>query len=357
MEELDAEAPSSSLLSPSPSVLARFSVPAKVFLLGEYAALQGDPALLVTLNQRFELQVSQKSAPDDWSPHPDSPFGRLLATEGAAAAGLLLGDVQQQEGGAAAPFSSWKYQFHDPFALKAFGGFGASSAQFALGYRAFFGKTGWEASWQCYRKLLQASPPGVTPSGADLVAQWQGGLTYFDAKRGRVENLQAAFQGPAGDTACLLIFAPSEPSRKVVTHEHLRGWVTGSGSGGSGAGVLQASWLAQLAQWVEEGKKALETRDWQRLGHCMNQFGDQLALRGLEIAATSSERERLRRIPGVLGVKGSGAMQADVLLVLIENRPQVRERVQADMKSLAMTEWTLSLLEPIRGVTWHPTTH
>src|SRR5207237_74228 len=101
-----------------------------------------------------------------------SPGGRLL--EWARAEGVAPIEIE----------------FEDPH--EGAGGFGASSAQFALLYRALAERAGLEpsapAAWRRYRQLTAVGAgEGLAPSGADLVAQWLGGICDFDPAAGSGE--------------------------------------------------------------------------------------------------------------------------------------------------------------------------
>ena len=50
----------------------------------------------------------------------------------------------------------------------------------------------------------------------------------------------------------------------------------------------------------------------------MNDYGDTLRNAGLEIPETTEDRKAIMKLAGVLGVKGTGAMQADGLVVLLD---------------------------------------
>jgi hypothetical protein len=56
------------------------------------------------------------------------------------------------------------------------------------------------------------------------------------------------------------------------------------------------------------------------LGHAMEDYAQILREFDLECDATFEDRQALRKLPGVLGVKGSGALQSDLVLVLMEPR-------------------------------------
>ncbi len=89
----------------------KWLIPAKTFLLGEYAALAGQSAVLLTTSPCFELSLSKEAGLHGI--HPDSPAGRWWKENAQSEVGL---------------------QWHDPY--QGCGGLGASSAQFLGAYLA-----------------------------------------------------------------------------------------------------------------------------------------------------------------------------------------------------------------------------
>jgi hypothetical protein len=255
----------------------KYSCPGKIFLLGEYAVLEGMPALVAALPPRFELRRGE-GIPQF---HPESPVARLLAWlhgRGVAISG---------------------FAFEDP--LDGRGGFGASTAQFATLYRWAAETQGWERSWRAawtlYRELTVVRE-GVPPSGADLVAQWEGGVVRFDPSTSTVEKI-------GRENRELLVFsATRQEGRKVATHDHLNG--------------LRGRGFSSLRPALDLGLVAASAGDWRAFGRAMNTYGDTLAALGLEIPETARDRRELSKLPGVLGVKGAGALQSDAVLVQLE---------------------------------------
>ncbi|MGK5082767.1 hypothetical protein WDW37_05620 [Bdellovibrionota bacterium FG-1] len=272
------------------------SVPGKVFLLGEYAVLSGHPGLVAAVGPRFELRLSSGSV----NVHPQSPAGRLLQW------------AKGQEPGSAADFG---FEFVDP--LRGTGGFGASTAQFALLYRAIASRFGLELSAvsarQFYRDLMSDEP--LPPSGVDLMAQWNGGVTFFDPACNEVRQCFSQW-----DWRNLLVFsAVGLPGRKVTTHEHL-GRVAKNG--------LARSWTDRLAKVLQ---KAMSVEgDLKVLGAALTEYADVLCELGLEADEAYDDRQVLAGLSGVLGVKGAGAMLSDAVIVLMENgsRDQVIDVAQ-----------------------------
>src|SRR2546428_4699048 len=114
----------------------RFDIAGKVFVLGEYAVLGGLPALVAAVTPRFSGSLSEQ-ANGEGGYHPESPVGRFLRR--------------------ALEHQGVRYHFHfeDPYRN---GGFGASTAQFAIAYAAGAGRLGlsrdWLSVWRLYRGLM-----------------------------------------------------------------------------------------------------------------------------------------------------------------------------------------------------------
>ncbi len=274
----------------------KFSVPGKTFILGEYAILGGLPAIVAAVPPRFSLE----SAPSARSAfHPESPAGRLLA---------------------GTPFTDdFPYVFHDP--LSGAGGFGASTAQFALCYQAFARELGWSLDWRdVWQKYREVS----TGSGADLMTQWLGGI-----RRCRVSPIEDGEGIPSAEPLAaqcaiwpnLMIFSAShQAGRKTATHHHLAGTLSAPDFGAV---------VEELRAPLDAGFAAVERGDLANFGRSMNQYAEVLRKSGLEIEPTRADCEVLGRIPGVLGVKGTGANQSDAIIVLADSDSGCKERITA----------------------------
>ena len=258
------------------------SAPGKTFLVGEYLALSGGPSLVLSTGPRFELVASRHGART--APFPKgSPADKFL----------------EKNPGLHAEFPM--LEFRDPHAGK--GGLGASSAQFALAYIL---AKGWEkfSPATCDWKELLAdyrsvawSGEGSAPSGADVVAQLSGGVTWFDGTKHRAEVLEWAFPS--------LSFTLLRTGTKLATHEHLR--------------TRQAAPQEALRHAVGEARNALETRDQTRLVGAVRQAGEALAESGLVAETTRELLSGIKARPGLfLAAKGCGALGADVVLTLHE---------------------------------------
>lgn len=290
--------------------LARWSCPGKILLLGEYAVLAEKPALICAIGPRFALEVAESDGLD--SPfHPDSPAGRLLARSG---------------------IKSLRLRFDDPFAGQ--GGFGASTAQFALAYAALAPRCGWDADWascwKTYRELAsreQAQNDEIPPSGADLAVQCLGGAIRFETPGPEARAL-AGFESVAPN---LLVFSTTgKPGRKVATHEHLRELAR------SGFPAGMEDLLGRLEACAVNAIDALAKRDAAAFGRTLDRYADLLSLSKLESDEAREDRIAFRELPGVLGAKGAGALLSDAAIVLVDEDARERVKSLAESRGLRL---------------------
>ncbi|MEO7241344.1 MAG: hypothetical protein ABIW85_00420 [Variovorax sp.] len=284
-------------------------------ILGEYAVLAGGAAIVAAMAPRFGA-VPLEGKPG-W--HASSPAGKL--ERWATAKGL---DVPA-------------FRLNDPW--NGAGGFGGSTAEFVLLYHALAEQTKWSLSavgaHRMYRELTAGDP--VPPSGADLVAQWSGGVVRFDPVPGSIEPRGAVF-----DWRKLLVFsATHQPGRKVATHEHLA-VLADHGFDGSAEPPLVAVLRAILADFDQA--LSLSNTDDQVVGAALTRYAQVLSKAGFESPEASEDRRALCEIPGVLGAKGCGAMLTDAVIVLATDAP-----ARADAVRLA-TARGLRLVNGLNGL-------
>jgi mevalonate kinase len=300
------------------------SIPGKVFLLGEYAVLAGLSCIVVSLGPDFQAFYKEGGSLQEF--HPESPAGKLLAW-----AEKTVSESIRKE-------ALTDLTFVDPW--KGAGGFGASTAQFALIYYALGARAGWElswsAAWKLYRELTRKESELKSPSGADLVAQWRGGVTWFHPAALRAEDVQSL-----ADFSGLMIFsATGQVGRKVATHTHLDS-------------LTAESWQRELDPVTQVGIQAIRNGDLSGLGRAMNDYAQALHRLGLEISSTTADRQAISSLPGVLGVKGAGALQADAVLVLMDPKASFsdRERVLKLAESRGL-KLACHGVRPVAGLKW-----
>lgn len=274
-----------------------YSIPGKVFLLGEYAVLVGLPAWLMATGPRFRLKVDRtvKSASFPFSPH--SPAGRLFAEASRRAPAC----------------ANYYWEWHDPYENA--GGFGASSAQYALVYRALAEVAGWTVSQKHAMELYYSlhQDQALPPSGADVATQWEGGVVRFDKATGAQQ-----FPFNLDHRQMLLFSATGIAGRKIKTHEHLAH--IGPNFFQQYKNILQA--LEKILTRFEDPAQ----RTMGKFAEALDAYAGVIAEAGLESAEAGQDRIALRAQPGVLAVKGVGAGLSDGLWVILDSPENTLQR-------------------------------
>lgn len=258
-----------------------FSVPGKTFLAGEYLALAGGPTLVFLSQPCFETEVS-KGVGNVVGLHPESP------------AGIFISKHRDY-------FKNFDIQFRDAYAGK--GGFGASTAQFLSVYAMWLHKEAHQQDMEKYldfKHLLEAyydvawNGQGQRPSGADLVGQLKGSLTFFEKRQGLI----SVTSWPFAD----LEFHLLHTGNKLATHEHLRTLPVFPTQGLESAfALIRESFDKQQSELFVEGIKS---------------YAQELQKLNFTCEPTLKLLSEIRQIPGVQAAKGCGALGADVVLVV-----------------------------------------
>lgn len=251
-----------------------WSIPAKTFFLGEYVAMTGDPAIVLTTEPCFELRLTEQSGLQGI--HPDSPAGRFWMQQGRLDKGL-----------------AW----HDPY--NGCGGLGASSAQW-LG--AYLASHYLQNQLACPDEMLNAyfksawQGVGIRPSGYDVVAQSMQGCVYID----RQQAHYLTYDWPFPDLAFILLHT----GEKLATHQHLQTLTLG--------GCME-----QLVGIVKSAKLAFESANSEQIIDAVNAYHECLQQQGLVATHSLHLMAMLKKNKDILAMKGCGAMGADVLLLLV----------------------------------------
>jgi len=273
----------------------RLSAPGKTFLLGEYGVLSGGQALLAATSPRFvmELELGQGGS-SCTGVHPSSPAGQWIRQKSGLFQGVSL-------------------RFVDPHSRG--GGLGASSAQFLSVYMwsqlcekplvEWPAEVSPQGIWQSFRSVSWEGT-GLPPSGADVMAQWIGGLSLFQSQPFSLKNLLWPYKN--------LDFTLFKTSKKVATHRHLASLSRDSFSGLNPS--LDRA-IAAFHQGVEEP-----------FLQAVKEYGQALEQMGLLHEEIRPLLQKLFQLPQVLAAKGCGALGADILVVfhrLTDRKPVVEE--------------------------------
>ncbi|MGZ3795787.1 MAG: hypothetical protein ACXVB1_05460 [Pseudobdellovibrionaceae bacterium] len=263
------------------------SVPGKSFLAGEYLALKGGASLIFTSRPRFELLAKSGSGAVEGI-HQESPAGKLIQDHKDF-------------------FSKYDLSFRDPHQGR--GGWGASTAQFLMA----FVLNEWRNSCELetlkslsISRLLESywkyawNGQGYRPSGADLVAQYKGSMCYFERRTG----LLGIYGWTLGD----IDFALIPTGKKVATHEHLKT-----------LGEFKEETLEKALGVIHT---ALQAADESEFVEGIRANAQALAELGFVAPHTQALCQEMRKHPGVLAVKGCGALGADVILVVYKKNQE-----------------------------------
>jgi mevalonate kinase len=260
----------------------QITTPSKTFLLGEYVALIGGPAIILTTEPRFELIATTSHTPDVEGIHEKSPAGKWI----------------QQNSDCYQPYH---IQFIDPY--RGLGGFGASSAQFVM--------------LVALKNHLQSSPlndfdllndyekfawngEGIAPSGADLIAQLHGEICFFHKSKKEIKT----FSWPFKDIGYCLIHT----GNKLATHIHLKQLTNFNG--------------AELERITFSGLASMEKNDSESFIKAIGNYAITLQLQGLIAEQTQDILKQLACCPEILIAKGCGALGADVILTIFNRQKQ-----------------------------------
>ncbi|WP_419419271.1 hypothetical protein ACNVED_12120 [Legionella sp. D16C41] len=269
----------------------KWQIPAKTFLVGEYAALVEGPAILLTTEPNFEFSLRKSNS----LIHPNSPAGRLWEQYGRA-----LTEI------------SWT----DPY--QGLGGLGASSAQFIGSYLAarYLNEEtlSLDDLLETYYKYAW-SGQGVRPSGYDVLAQVHHGCVYIDKLTREVHCYDWIFQ----DISFILLHT----GNKLATHSHLQA-------------VALPDDLSILITIIEQAKAAFSDGNSNQLIMAIDAYQEALTHLNFVAPTTLDFIKGFKTNPDVLTIKGCGALGMDVLLLIVPHA-----RLNAVVNLLVKEKWSV----------------
>lgn len=277
----------------------QLQIPGKTFCFGEYAALVGGSALLITTQPGFNMEFETTTEPQACPFHPLSPAGRYYENNKDFC-------------------SSWKVTFKDNYQGR--GGFGASTAQF-IGLSYFKRQTEapetaisrgsfYKSIWQDYQDVnKQLNPEHVTaqlPSGYDLWAQLIGSVATV--KRLTTESEMQFHHQRLDWPFPELEFFIVPTGFKVATHDHL--------------GQLNPELLKGLSQLSDKMMVSVYTKDSYGFIEGLRTWNERLKGLNLVHAHTLDLLETLSQQSQIVFAKGCGALGADILFIAFKRGDQ-----------------------------------
>lgn len=276
--------------------IKKYTCPGKVFLMGEYLALQGGPVIGFGVEPRFELIVEKKTSNENSEceiqgiPHGSPAFLFLEKNR----------EILQ------AQYPGSRIRFLDPYGGA--GGFGASGAQFLFAYElvkesmshdyGLFPENDLKDLLAQYFQQAYLPEAFFQPSGADLVVQKTGGFLLWNKNQGRIEKLSWHFQN--------LDFLIFHTGKKVATHQHiqsLKNFPT----------LTLEKIVSDCAQSLRESREDIFLQN-------MNLWNQELQKNGWICPETSEKLQELKKNPLVLAAKGCGALGADLIFLVCEKK-------------------------------------
>lgn len=250
-------------------------IPGKTFLVGEYAVLVGGKALGVATEPCFETDFRQK--------HQASVHEK-------SAAGLFLKSVGKSD-----------LQIHAVVSQCGVGGFGQSTAEFIATWFHHHSAEAIEVPailkeiFNQYRDLFEINPElrKIKPSGADLVTQLLGKITYFDPEVTHSKTLGWVFPE--------LDFDIVTTGVKVPTHEHLA--------------TLDLISLEPLCDVADQVLANYLSVNQEAFMNSMQEWSLKLAELNLQHNHSLELKQLLENCPEVILAKPNGALGADTMTV------------------------------------------
>ncbi|MFV8250724.1 hypothetical protein [Bdellovibrio bacteriovorus] len=293
-----------------------FSVPGKTFIAGEYLALAEGPTLFFLSQPCFETEI-RRGKGDVLGIHQDSPAGVFISKHRGY-------------------FRNFDITFRDAYSGK--GGFGASTAQFLSVYAMWLYKEAHQMDMEKYldfKHMLEVyyhvawNGQGQRPSGADLVAQLKGSMTFFEKRRGMI----SVASWPFDDLELLLVHT----GNKLATHEHLR--------------TLPVFPTAGLESAMLTIRDAFDKIDSGRFVEGVKAYAQELLKLNFTCEPTLKLLSDINQIPGVKAAKGCGALGVDVMAIVTAKGETAGVKAYCESKGLSVLSSSdkISLGLQVRG--------
>lgn len=163
-----------------------------------------------------------------------------------------------------------------------------------------------------YKAVLQAQKKA---SGFDTASCIFGGTIYFDGKNKKVDVLShnplpitVGFSGNKGDTMIMIEKVAELKKKKPKLVEEI---------------------FNSIGKLVEQGKRAILDKDWERLGKLMNYNQDYLEDLGVSTQKLNEMIQAARKA-GAYGAKLSGAGGGDCMIALVssDNKDKVSQAIR-----------------------------
>ena len=264
------------------------SCPAKTFLIGEYAVLDGGPAIVLNTKPRFICQIKKTNKPNPINIPSESPAGQWIKRNPHD-----FHCVQME----------W---IHESKLIK--NGMGFSSAQFNIVYAySYILREGHidhlkpQEVWRSYRSLQFN---GFKPSGADIITQWVGGLSIFEQNPPHVETLTSYFP----HLECLIL----KTGESFKTYEYLKSF--------------EMTDLSDLKKIAQSAVTAIKQKKQDQFISNINNYRKALLEKNYITQNSKKILQEIEKIKAIQAFKTCGAMGAETLVVFYDKQEDAEVR-------------------------------
>lgn len=269
------------------------SCPAKTFILGEYAVLDGGSAIVLNTAPRFAVRIQKNSKAPLLDLEKNSPAGQWVKKNSH-------------------DFQAVQLDWINPYGHQ--GGLGFSSAQFNIlyAYSSILREGGIDQIkpqevWRNYRSLHFE---GFLPSGADVITQWIGGVCVFEQNPLSVETLTSSFP----DLSCFIL----KTGERFETYKYLK--------------EFQLSDVSDLKKIAQEGVTAIKQRDELAFIEALNDYRKGLQAKNYVSPKSQEILEKIGKIKSIKAYKGCGAMGSETLIIFFKKQDE--ENVKKEISFL-----------------------
>lgn len=324
------------------------SAPAKAMLFGEYAVLEGGPALAVALDRRIAATARRIDAPllrvrsPIWPGPIDVSFDALEATWPPAPALNLLWPLLSAYAGAArrasrdGPEGGVEIVFDEGFPTRwGLGSSSASTLSALAALRTLAGAEAEAAALFAEARGAQRRQQGAA-SGYDVATQILGGIVEFQEHGGRTGFRTLADGGEIAE-ALLVCWTGRKVETGAMVREVRARFPMGSPI------------YSGIARLAEAAVPILRAADLDALGDAFRDGHRLLSQLGAVPSGVAAVVAALEGEPAVRGARLSGAGGGDCLLVL------ARDRAEAEAACQAHRLHTLPLRPTAQGLRWEAT--
>ena len=259
-------------------------IPSKAFLIGEYAVLDGAPALIASTTPYFNFKVNTQAFKLSHPFHPESAAGLYIEKNKKYFCRVQIELMEKRPSGFGLSGAEWNCVMIVASLLQ-------NKKNFSV-----------DEVWKEYMQFSSST------SGADVVAQRLGGVCHFCRNPFIAETLPWNFSN--------ILFAFILTGESLETWKYLKDFKKESTS--------QLKKISRLAV------KAVQNQNEKIFIQSIKDYAQELQKKGWVASSTYALLEKLHSEPGILAAKGCGSLGAESVVFFFEkeNKEMVFQSLQ-----------------------------